>query len=69
MSDMPHIGHAHTEFADDAPARWHRQGGDDTERLIGLDAHGQKILRSAAPNDTTPKKRVDALVANASPRC
>ena len=43
-------------------ARWHRQAGDDTWLLTGTDEHGQKILRTAVANDTTPKEWADKLV-------
>ena len=55
VNDVPHIGHAYTEVAADVLARWHRQRGDDTWLLTGTDEHGQKILRTAVANDTTPQ--------------
>ncbi|MET4783370.1 methionine--tRNA ligase [Glaciihabitans sp. UYNi722] len=65
VNDVPHIGHAYTEVAADVLARWHRQAGDDTWLLTGTDEHGQKILRTAVANDTTPKAWADKLVADA----
>jgi methionyl-tRNA synthetase len=65
VNDVPHIGHAYTEVAADILARWHRQAGDDTWLLTGTDEHGQKILRTAIANDTTPKAWADKLVADA----
>ncbi|HXD62433.1 MAG TPA: methionine--tRNA ligase [Lacisediminihabitans sp.] len=65
VNDVPHIGHAYTEVAADVLARWHRQSGDDTWLLTGTDEHGQKILRTAVANDTTPKAWADKLVADA----
>jgi methionyl-tRNA synthetase len=65
VNDVPHIGHAYTEVAADVLARWHRQAGDDTWLLTGTDEHGQKILRTAVANDTTPKAWADRLVADA----
>jgi len=65
VNDVPHIGHAYTEVAADLLARWHRQAGDDTWLLTGTDEHGQKILRTAVANDTTPKAWADKLVADA----
>jgi len=62
VNDVPHIGHAYTEVAADVLARWHRQSGDDTWLLTGTDEHGQKILRTAVANDTTPKAWADKLV-------
>ena len=63
VNDVPHIGHAYTEVAADVLARWHRQSGDDTWLLTGTDEHGQKILRTAVANDTTPKAWADKLLA------
>ncbi|MCU1408806.1 MAG: Methionyl-tRNA synthetase [Microbacteriaceae bacterium] len=65
VNDVPHIGHAYTEVATDVLARWHRQSGDDTWLLTGTDEHGQKILRTALANGTTPKEWADRLVENA----
>jgi methionyl-tRNA synthetase len=65
VNDVPHIGHAYTEVAADLLARWHRQSGDDTWLLTGTDEHGQKILRTAVANDTTPKAWADKLVHDA----
>ena len=65
VNDVPHIGHAYTEVAADVLARWHRQAGDDTWLLTGTDEHGQKILRTAVANDTTPKEWADTLVTDA----
>ncbi|HQI66645.1 MAG TPA: methionine--tRNA ligase, partial [Rhodoglobus sp.] len=65
VNDVPHIGHAYTEVAADVLARWHRQRGDDTWLLTGTDEHGQKILRTAVANDTTPQAWADKLVEDA----
>ncbi|MCU1409341.1 MAG: methionine--tRNA ligase [Rhodoglobus sp.] len=64
-NDVPHIGHAYTEVASDVLARWHRQRGDDTWFLTGTDEHGQKILRTAVANDTSPQAWADNLVETA----
>jgi methionyl-tRNA synthetase len=61
-SDVPHIGHGYTTVAVDALARWHRQAGDDTWMLTGTDEHGQKMMRAAAANGSTPQEWVDKLV-------
>ena len=65
VNDVPHIGHAYTEVAADVLARWHRQSGDDTWLLTGTDEHGQKILRTAVANETTPKAWATKLVEEA----
>ncbi|MCS4275375.1 methionyl-tRNA synthetase [Mycetocola sp. BIGb0189] len=62
VNDAPHIGHAYTEVAADMLARWHRQSGDDTWSLTGTDEHGEKILRTATANGTTPQAWADKLV-------
>ena len=65
VNDVPHIGHAYTEVAADALARWHRQSGDDTWLLTGTDEHGEKILRTALANGVSPKEWADKLVEEA----
>ena len=62
VNDVPHIGHAYTEVAADVLSRWHRQRGEDAWLLTGTDEHGQKILRTAVANDTTPQAWADKLV-------
>jgi len=64
VNDVPHIGHAYTEVAADVLARWHRQRGEDAWLLTGTDEHGQKILRTAVANNTTPQEWADRLVAD-----
>ena len=51
--------------AADVLACWHRQGGDDNRLLTGTNEHGQKILRTAVTNDTTPKEWADRLITAA----
>jgi methionyl-tRNA synthetase len=65
VNDAPHIGHAYTEVASDVLARWHRQRGENSFLLTGTDEHGEKILRTAAANKTTPQDWADKLVAEA----
>jgi methionyl-tRNA synthetase len=62
-SDVPHIGHGYTTVAVDTLSRWHRQAGDDTWMLTGTDEHGQKMMRAAAANGSTPQEWVDKLVS------
>ncbi|MFM7029846.1 MAG: methionine--tRNA ligase [Micrococcales bacterium] len=63
VNDAPHIGHAYTEVAVDVLTRWHRQRGEMAYMLTGTDEHGEKILRTAAANKTSPKEWADKLVA------
>ena len=65
VNDAPHIGHAYTEVAADVLARWHRQRGENSFLLTGTDEHGEKILRTAAANKSTPQAWADKLVAEA----
>ena len=63
VNDAPHIGHAYTEVATDVVTRWHKQRGDNAFMLTGTDEHGEKILRTAATNNTDPKTWADKLVS------
>ena len=65
VNDAPHIGHAYTEVAADVLTRWHRQRGEDAFLLTGTDEHGEKILRTAAANNSTPQAWADQLVRDA----
>ena len=62
VNDAPHIGHAYTEVATDVVTRWHAQRGENAFMLTGTDEHGEKILRTAAANKTSPKDWADKLV-------
>jgi methionyl-tRNA synthetase len=61
VNARPHIGHAYTTIACDAIARRQRMLGADTFFLTGTDEHGQKIERSAAEADITPKQLTDRI--------
>jgi methionyl-tRNA synthetase len=65
VNDAPHIGHAYTEVAADVLARWHRARGEDSFLLLGTDEHGEKVLRTAQANDSTPQAWTDRLVHDA----
>ncbi|MGI6129178.1 MAG: methionine--tRNA ligase [bacterium] len=62
-SDKLHIGHAYTEVAADALARFKRHQGYDVMFLTGSDEHGQKIQRIAEERGVSPKEYVDKIVA------
>ena len=51
--------------AADVLARWHRQRGEGSFLLTGTDEHGEKILRTAVGNGSTPKAWADQLVHDA----
>lgn len=60
VNSKAHIGHAFTSVVADVLARYHRQLGDDTFFLTGVDEHGAKIARAAeaagmAPHEFTGK--------------
>lgn len=65
VNDRPHLGHAYTTIAGDVITRWHRQRGEKVWYLTGTDEHGEKVLRAAERNGTTPQAWVDQLVAEA----
>jgi methionyl-tRNA synthetase len=64
VNDAPHIGHAYTTTAGDVLTRWHRQRGDDTWFLTGVDEHGTKVERAAEAGGVTPQQWVDRLVTD-----
>lgn len=61
VNARPHIGHAYTTIVCDAIARRKRMLGYDTFFLTGTDEHGQKIERSAAAANKTPKQLADEI--------
>jgi methionyl-tRNA synthetase len=61
VNARPHIGHAYTTIVCDAIARRKRMLGYDTFFLTGTDEHGQKIERSAAAANKTPKQLADEV--------
>jgi methionyl-tRNA synthetase len=61
VNARPHLGHAYTTIVCDAIARRKRMLGIDTRFLTGTDEHGQKIERSAAKTELTPKKFVEQI--------
>jgi len=50
----PHIGHTYTTVVADTLARHHRQLGDDTFFLTGVDEHGEKALEVATKRGEAP---------------
>ncbi len=61
VNARPHIGHAYTTIVCDAIARRKRMLGVDTYFVTGTDEHGQKIERSAAARNMTPKALADEV--------
>ncbi|MFH1878829.1 MAG: methionine--tRNA ligase [Candidatus Omnitrophota bacterium] len=63
----PHIGHAYTQIAVDALARYHRMLGEKVFFLTGTDEHGEKIEEAslkAGYEKGGEKKFVDSIVPN-----
>ncbi len=63
VNARPHIGHTYTTVVCDAIARRQRMMGVDTFFLTGTDEHGQKIERSAAAANCSPKEFADKVSA------
>jgi methionyl-tRNA synthetase len=55
----PHIGHAYTDIATDALARFHRLDGRDVLFLSGTDEHGLKMQQAAQKEGVTPQALAD----------
>jgi methionyl-tRNA synthetase len=62
VNSTPHIGHAYTTIAADVFARHHRQRGEETFFLTGVDEHASKVARVAAERGQTPKEFADEIV-------
>jgi methionyl-tRNA synthetase len=62
VNSSPHIGHAYTTIAADILVRHHRQRGEDTFFLTGVDEHADKVARVAAQQGLTPREYTDAIV-------
>ena len=62
VNSTPHIGHAYTTTAADILVRHHRQRGEETFFLTGVDEHADKVARVAVEQGLTPKEYVDSIV-------
>ena len=63
VNDVPHIGHAYTNVAADAVARYHRLKGEGVFFLTGTDEHGQKIEKASQEQGySSPKELADRVV-------
>ncbi len=62
VNSTPHIGHAYTTIAADILARHHRQRGDETFFLTGVDEHADKVARVAAEQGLSPREYTDRIV-------
>jgi methionyl-tRNA synthetase len=63
VNSTPHIGHAYTTIAADILVRHHRQRGDETFFLTGVDEHAQKVYRVAQEEGIDPSEYLDRIVA------
>lgn len=61
-NSTPHIGHAYTTIAADILARHHRQRGERTWFLTGVDEHASKVARVAAEQGLAPQEYADRIV-------
>jgi methionyl-tRNA synthetase len=64
VNSTPHIGHAYTTIVGDILVRHHRQRGEQTYFLTGVDEHADKVARVAAEQGLTPKEYVDGIVGS-----
>jgi methionyl-tRNA synthetase len=64
VNDTPHIGHAYTTIAADILARHHRQRGEETFFLTGVDEHADKVARVAEAQGLTPREFTDEIVVH-----
>jgi methionyl-tRNA synthetase len=61
VNDRPHIGHAYTTIAADILARHHRQRGEETFFLTGVDEHATKVWRAAEERGLSVQQFVDEI--------
>jgi methionyl-tRNA synthetase len=61
VNDKPHIGHAYTTIAADILARHHRQRGEETFSLTGVDEHATKVWRVAESQGLGAQEYVDQI--------
>jgi methionyl-tRNA synthetase len=61
VNDRPHIGHAYTTIAADILARHHRQRGEETFFLTGVDEHATKVWRAAEERGQSAQEYVDEI--------
>jgi methionyl-tRNA synthetase len=57
----PHLGHAYTTIVADVARRYHDMQGCDTFFLTGTDEHGDKIVKAAKKENTSPRAYVDRI--------
>ena len=61
VNSTPHIGHAYTTAIGDMIVRHHRQRGDETFYLTGVDEHATKVWRVAQEQGLEPQEYADRI--------
>jgi methionyl-tRNA synthetase len=61
VNDRPHIGHAYTTIAADILSRHHKQRGEETFFLTGVDEHATKVWRVAEEQGLPAQEYVDRI--------
>jgi methionyl-tRNA synthetase len=61
VNSTPHIGHAYTTIAADILVRHHRQRGEETFFLTGVDEHAANVVRIAAAQSLSPQEYADGI--------
>ena len=61
VNDRPHIGHSYTTIAADILTRHHRQRGEETFFLTGVDEHATKVWRAAEARGLSAQEFVDEI--------
>ncbi len=62
VNSRPTLGHAYTTIAADIVTRHHRQRGEETFFLTGVDEHADKVARVALEQGLEPKEYADRIV-------
>jgi methionyl-tRNA synthetase len=61
VNSTPHIGHAYTTAIGDMIVRHHRQRGEETFYLTGVDEHATKVWRVAQEQGLEPQEYADRI--------
>jgi methionyl-tRNA synthetase len=61
VNAKPHLGHAYTSIAADVATRFKQMDGHETFFLTGTDEHGDKIVKAAEAQKTTPQAYADEI--------
>ena len=61
VNDKPHIGTAYTTILADVLTRYHRNEGQETFFLTGLDEHGQKVQQAAEERGVEAQQHCDEM--------